>query len=190
MFEWWGKLKQQHHGRQIEKGKLPRGRTGESPSSGDTGNAIINGTTLLTVKHFRNGEEVQDSRREVWNRVVTNAGVDAIVDAFTNTFALNTFNYHDCGTGTTAEAASQTALVTPVTEARVAGAQSQPASNTYRSVATVTFSNAYAITEHGLFSQTGKPGGTLLDRTLFGAVNVISGDSISFTFDISFTSGG
>lgn len=172
----------------IESGKLPRGRTGSNAGGpSNVGGSVIESTTLLTVKHIRGGKEI--GRREVVNRVVTDAGVAAIVDNFMGTFDLATFNYHDCGTGVTAEAAGNTALQTPVTEARVAGTKSKPTANKYQSVATFTFSNSYAITEHGLFSQSAKPGGTLYDRSVFAAVNVISGDSIQFTFDTTFNSG-
>lgn len=187
------KIKRWNTARKINKGLVPRGRANlnminEQGGDGSMGDAAVFGETLLNVKHIRNGEVI--GTREVKNRCVTNAGRDAIVDAFTGTFTLSNFNYHDCGTGTTSENVSDTALVSPVTEARVSGTQSQPTSDTYRSVATITFSNSYAITEHGLFSQSSKPGGVLLDRTVFSAINVQAGDSIQFTFDISFSSGG
>jgi len=178
--------------RKIEKGKIPRGRTNlllqSSNKSSAMGGAALGGETLLVARHIRDGKVIDT--REVRNRCVTDVGRDAIVDAFTGDFTLSNFNYHDCGTGTTAEAASDTALETPVSEARVTGTQSQPATDTYRSVATITFSNAYAITEHGLFSQSAKPGGVLLDRTVFSTINVSAGDKIEFTFEISFASGG
>ena len=51
----------------------------------------------------------------VSRRVITDAGAAAIVNAFRGTFVLSTFNFHALGTGTTAEATSQTALVTELT---------------------------------------------------------------------------
>src|SRR6185369_16415028 len=48
-------------------------------------------------------------------RVVTDAGVAFIADAFTNTVEAENMNFHGMGTGTTAEAASQTALTTELT---------------------------------------------------------------------------
>jgi len=134
--------------------------------------------------------EVMEDRREVLNRVVTNAGRDAIIDAFTGDFTLSTFNYHDCGTGTNAEAVGDTALQTAFSGARVTGTQTQPTSDKYRSVATIPFTGTLTITEHGLFSQSGKPGGTLLDRTVFAAVGVGNGDSIQFIFELSVAAGG
>lgn len=121
-------------------------------------------------------------------RVVTDAGVAFIAQAFTNTTEVETFNFHDSGTGTTAEAAAQTALVTPTGIARVSGAQSNPAGGQYRTIATITYNNTFAITEHAVLSAS--TGGTMLDRSVFSAVNVVNTDSIQFTYTITFNSGG
>lgn len=121
-------------------------------------------------------------------RVVTNAGVGYIVDAFQNLVEMEALNYHDCGIGATAEAAGDTALVTPFGGARVAGTQSEPASNQYRSTATIAFTSAFAVVEHGLLSASS--GGVLFDRSVFGAINVANGDSIQFQYTVTFTAGG
>jgi len=175
----------------IETGRLPHGRTSSLTSSSvgqrnpepGAGSAVLTAHTDLVARHIRGETEI--GRRQVRDRKFTTAGRDALIDAFTNTFEPETFNYHDCGTGTGAESNTDTALGNPVSEARVAGTQSQPTSDTYRTVATFTFSNTYAITEHGIFSQASKPGGILLDRTVFSAINVVSGDKIEFTFSLS-----
>jgi hypothetical protein len=186
-----GKLKQKNIGKKIDNGTFPHGRTAVPEAvTGGMGGAAMFGETLLTVKHFRGGVEIPDSRREVVNKVVTDAGRDAIVDAFTGAFTLSTFNYHDCGSGTGNEAVGDTALGTAVAEDRATGTQSQPSADVYKTIGTVTFANSYAITEHGLFSQAAKPGGTLLDRSKFAAVNVVATDKIEFTFTITFASGG
>lgn len=130
-------------------------------------------------------------------KVITDAAVAYIVDDWdggANT--IDNFNYHGCGTGTTAEAAGDTALVTESTTAlnpdstRATGTKSQPAANQMRSVGTVTFDASAAITEHGLFSQAATGGGTLFDRSVFAAINVVSGDSIQFTYTATLSSGG
>ena len=87
------------------------------------------------------------------------------------------------GTGVVAESNADTALGTPAGPARVSGTQVENGSNTYRTVATIAYTATLAITEHGIFSASAA--GTLLDRTVFTAINVVSGDSIQFTFDIS-----
>jgi hypothetical protein len=132
----------------------------------------------------------------VSRRVVTDAGVAFLVDDWDDsTTDLTTFNYHGCGTGTTAENANQTALVTESTtilnpdSTRATGTKSQPAANQLRSTGTVTFDGSGAITEHGIFSQAATGGGTLWDRSVFSAINVASGDSISFQYTCTINSG-
>jgi hypothetical protein len=134
-------------------------------------------------------------------KVITDAGVAFLVDDWdVNTASatndITTLKYHGCGTGTNAEAAADTALQTESTTAlnpdstRATGTQSQPAANQLRSVGTVTFDASAAITEHGLFSQAATGGGTLWDRSVFAAINVVSGDSIQFTYTCTVSSGG
>ena len=130
-------------------------------------------------------------------RLVTDAGVAFLVDDWDNSVTdLTTMNFHGCGTGATAEAVGDTALVTESTTAlnpdstRATGTRSQPAANQYRSVGTVTFDASAAITEHGIFSQAATGGGTLWDRSVFSAINVASGDSIQFTYTCTVSSGG
>jgi hypothetical protein len=130
-------------------------------------------------------------------KVVTDAGVAYIVDDWdggANTIDL--LNFHGCGTGTNAENASDTALQTESTTAlnpdstRATGTKSQPSANIARTVGTLTFDASAAVTEHGIFSQAATGGGTLLDRSVFSAINVASGDSIQFTYSLTFSSGG
>lgn len=132
-------------------------------------------------------------------RLVTTAGVNSIVDAFGNTFELENYDFHGFGVGTTAEAVGDTALVTEETtqyapdNTRPTGTPSEPSANVYRSVATYSpdSGGTRAITEHGLFSQAATGGGTLLDRSVFSAVNLVAGsDSLQATYDFTVTSGG
>ena len=129
-------------------------------------------------------------------RVVTTAGVGFIVDAFQNLTELENMKYHGIGTGTTAEATSDTALVTELTtgystdNTRPTGTTTESAANIYRTVATVTVDAAAAITEHGIFSQAATGGGVLLDRSVFAAVNLAINESIQFTYDLTVPAGG
>ena len=130
-------------------------------------------------------------------RVITSAGVAFIVDDWDGSVTdITNFKYHGAGTGTTAEASGDTALVTESTTAlnpdstRATGTQSQPSANILQSVGTLTFDNTAAITEHGLFSQAATGGGTLWDRTVFSAINVNSGDSIAFEYSVTLSAGG
>lgn len=151
---------------------------------------VINVKTELEIKHIRNG--VVLSTQKVLDKVVTNAFVNDIVDVLQGIAGplgtIGNYKYHASGTGIGNEAAADTALGTEV-GARVIGTQIEGTSaNIYRSVATVSYTSANAITEHGLFNAS--VAGTLMDRTKFAAVNVINGDSIEFVFEITFSSGG
>lgn len=132
----------------------------------------------------------------VSHKVVTDAGVAFIVDAFQNTTELENLKFHGLGTGTTAEAVTQTGLITELTTAytpdntRATGTTTEAAANIYRTVATNTVDAAAAVTEHGIFSQAATGGGTLLDRSVFSVVNLASGDSLQSTYDLTLTAGG
>jgi len=125
----------------------------------------------------------------VSTRIVTTEFVNFLIDELqANTARFQTFKYHDSGTGTTAEAVGDTALVTPV-ESRITGTQTEAAANVYQSIATISYTAPRAITEHGLFDA---PSGTdeLMDRSVFNAVNVDSGESILFTYQLTASAGG
>lgn len=130
-------------------------------------------------------------------KVVTTAGVTYLAaDMAGGASDINLFKYHGFGTGTTAEATGDTALVTELTtqyatdNTRPTGSQSS-STNTYTTVATLSpdSGGTLAITEHGLFSATS--GTTLWDRTVFSAVNLVAGsDSLQSTYVATFPAGG
>ncbi len=165
----------------------------------------------LSAKLIRGGQVIErrESQRKFdvavnrtwWQRLrawaarseglVTTAGVTYMATDFTAGLAsprISAFNYHDCGTGTTAAAISDTALGSAAGTSRVAGTQSNPSAGQYRTVATISFTSALAITEWGLFSAS--TSGTLWDRRVFSAINVASGDSIQFTYTLTVNAGG
>jgi hypothetical protein len=133
-------------------------------------------------------------------RVVTTAGVNFIVDAFQNTQEVENLKFHGIGTGTNAEAAGDTALQTELGTAynpdntRATGSLAEGASaNIFRTVGTNTLdSGTPAVTEHGILSQAATGGGTLLDRSVFSAINLngANGDGLQSTYDLTFASGG
>lgn len=124
------------------------------------------------------------------HRVVTTAYVTAMA---TYQFdgsgpAPTAYDYHDCGTGTNAEAVGDTALQTPYGGARTNGTPTNPGAGQYRNTGTIAPGGTFAITEHGLFSAASS--GTLVDRSVFSAINVVSGDSISFQYTLTYSAGG
>lgn len=124
--------------------------------------------------------------------LVTTAGVAFLANDFANvtpgTNEITNFNYHASGTGVTAAAIGDTVMGTDSGVARVAGTQTSPAGGQARTVATMAYVSTLAITEWGLFSAS--TAGTLWDRKVFTAINVISGDSIQFTYTLTVNSGG
>jgi hypothetical protein len=132
----------------------------------------------------------------VSRKVVTDTGVAFIVDAFQNTTEIENLKFHGIGTGGAAEAVGNTALTTELTtqynpdNTRATGSTTENAANIYRTVGTNAVDSAVSITEHGIFSQAATGGGTLLDRSLFTAVALASGDSLQSTYDLTLTAGG
>lgn len=127
-------------------------------------------------------------------RVVTTVGCGFIVDAFQNLVELETMKYHGLGTGVTAEAAGDTALVTELTteytgNVRATGTTTEASALVYRTVATNTLDGTpgAALREHGVFSADSA--GVLLDRTLFAAITLVSGDGLQSTYDLTLTAG-
>lgn len=122
-------------------------------------------------------------------RVVTTVGVGYIVDAWQNSVELENMKFHGLGTGSTAEASGDTALVTELTteytgNVRATGSTTEGASaNIFRSVGTNTLDETpgAALREHGLFSADSA--GVLMDRTVFAAITLSSGDSLQSTYD-------
>jgi len=170
--------------------------------------AVGNGDNVLNVRtelvarkkvlNPRTGlYEYTGDKRRVVNKVVQDAFVEFIVDQLiTETSVFGDFKYHHSGIGTGVESAADGALGTPKEDARNVGTQIEGASaNIYKSVATTTYTDTWAITEHGLFNTagTGGPpvtGGIMMDRTKFAAINVVATNQIEWTFTITFTAGG
>ena len=127
-------------------------------------------------------------------RVVTTAFVtDLATSLHTQASAGNLF-YHALGTGTTAAAITDTGMGTELTteytsNVRATGTHTS-AAGVYESVATITLdSGTPAVTEHGVMgANTGAS--TLIDRHVFAAVNMASGDSFVATYQLTFTAGG
>jgi len=123
--------------------------------------------------------------------IVTTAGVNYMATDFASggvTPTISGFKFHDSGTGAVAAATTDTALGAAGGPARVSGTPSNPTANQYRTVATIAYTTTLAITEWGVFSAS--TAGTLWDRRVFAAINVVNGDSIQFTYTLTIASGG
>ncbi|MDP3064746.1 MAG: hypothetical protein Q8O40_16320 [Chloroflexota bacterium] len=150
----------------------------------------------LTAVHFRLNPKTGTSEpvaKRVAHGQVTDVGVRLLVDALqssgTAAAAIALFKYHDSGTAGTGEGTADTQILGTTGMARVAGTQAEgTASNVYSTVATIPYTGSFAVAEHGIFHATS--GATLLDRTVFGTLNVGSADSIQFTYQLTTPSGG
>src|SRR5262245_39276701 len=130
------------------------------------------------------------------------AGLISLAVAFTNAgAAIVTNRIIQAGTapknigwgiGTGAAAVGDTALGTesaPTTAGgRTVGTESRTTitvtNDNYQVVGTVTAGSSLAITEAGLFDALSA--GNMLIRGVFSAINVVSADSIAFTFGLKF----
>ena len=150
---------------------------------------IMQHTKLTIRKADYAGAPFSEVLCVVREKVVTTAFVDFIVDQLqTETSAFGDFKYHEVGLGTDAAAVGDTALQTTSGIARATGSQTETDHDTYKSVGTITADATEAWTEHGLFNASSD--GTLWDRTVFAAINVVSGNQVEFTFEGSFAAGG
>lgn len=162
---------------------------------------VILSSELRAVKYRwdeRLGLQVPEDYGFLGDRVITDTGVGFLVDAWENLVEMEIMKFHGVGTGTTAEAAGNTALVTESTTAlnpdstRATGTLTETSANIFQTVGTLTFDASAATTEHGLFSTSGTGSGVMWDRTMYSAstINVASGDSIQFTYSMTASSGG
>jgi len=120
--------------------------------------------------------------------LVTTAFITFLIgEMVTETSEFGDFKFHDSGEGTTAAAIGDTDIETTDGESRVTGSQTD-SDPTYQSIGTITYTTTKAITEHGLFSIV--TGGTMIDRHVFTAINVVNTDQIEFTYEWTANSGG
>jgi len=122
--------------------------------------------------------------------VVTNVGLDVITDRlkFAGVGGVAEPKFVAWGTGTTTPAVTDTTIETAPGEARTDGTSSQQTTSTtddtYRVVGTITATATRAITNAGLF--TASSAGSMLCKSDFATINLLTNDSITFTFNVQF----
>lgn len=149
----------------------------------------ISMSAQLFVKHFHATLPDPFTGEIGWLENVGLVSEGKVTTAFRNfltaqlasdTTAMGDFKFHEVGTDNTAEANSQTALITTTGIARVSGTQVD-GTGTYTSVATVTADTSETWQEHGLFNASS--GVTLMDRSLISpTVAVVASDTVQFTY--------
>jgi len=140
----------------------------------------------FTLKHIRAGNIIEE--RTIDNTVV-NTGRAQVAGLLLTDVGGTAFDYIAIGTGTTAAAVTDTTLGTEITTGggeRTAGTGTRVttsvANDTAQLVVTFTFTGSFAVTESGVLNAG--VAGVLLSRQTFGAINVVSGDSIEVTWKI------
>lgn len=129
--------------------------------------------------------------------LVTTAGIGYLTQNFANVGGVNVANfiYHETGTSNTAATIAQTDLVSPLTQARVAGTNTNPTAGQFLSTANQAYTGTFTLQEWGLFSAAGSggppSGGTLWDRRVISpSQGVNSGDSVQYSYLAIATAGG
>lgn len=119
------------------------------------------------------------------SQVWTDAGQAWAVDVFdpATRGAQTDMKFVGWGSGTTAAAVTQTALVAANAEARTSGTVSQPAANQYQVVATIQATGARVVEEVAVFDAA--TAGNMGVRATHGQLNLESGDQVQYTLIIS-----
>lgn len=121
--------------------------------------------------------------------LITTAGKAGVASRINGAGSEAAFTYLGIGTGTTAANVADTTLEAEITTGggeRAAATASRvttdTTNDTARLVKTWTFSAGFAVTEAGALNASSA--GVLLNRQVFTAVNVVSGDSLQVTVDV------
>lgn len=129
------------------------------------------------------------------NKKVTQNFRDDVVDVLTANVTqhglFDDYKFHEIGLSATAEANTQTNLITPTGIARQTGTQLEGATaDIYRSVATTTADATETWNEHGLFNHTSADpptsGARMMDRSVFAAgISVVASDTLETTYELT-----
>ena len=122
-------------------------------------------------------------------REVTNGFAEHMVDCMTTSGdAIDDFQVHAMGAGSTAETDTQTALVDEK-GVKATGTNTHGATSVvYRSVKTMTATTTFGCREHGMYNTL--TGGVLMDRTLVTNIALNTDDEVEWTYDLTVNAGG
>lgn len=127
-------------------------------------------------------------KKEIKN-TICNLGLKAIVGLAGNIDSQTAFTYLASGIGTTAAAAADTALESEIVDSGLARASVTPTSetttatdDTLQLVKAWTVSGTKAVTEIGILNAAST--GVLLGHQVFSALNVVSGDTLTVTYQV------
>lgn len=151
---------------------------------------ILKVTGIGGVQVFEGSLAFRVKRNGIWydfgtvgHKVITTVFAEFIVDQLiAESSVFGDFKWHQIGTGSTAEGAAQTALITPV-EAVTVGTQVEDSSKVYKSIAVIAITATRLLREHGIFNSNVP--GLMMDRTLFDLVTLYNGDAYEATYKLT-----
>lgn len=117
--------------------------------------------------------------------IFTDVGETLVADYVDGTASAPANWYVAWGTGAGTAAKGDTTLFTEAAEARVTATESQPAGNQNRLVGTITSASGQTITNAGVFDASTV--GNMLLKSDFTGIVLANGDSIQFTFDLTWS---
>lgn len=151
---------------------------------------------ILKINLIKRGGDILDYGI-VSTRVITTVGAGFIIDGMQNIVEVENMKYHGIGEGNTAENVADTDLETELTteyvadNTRATGTTAEGATgNIYSTVGTNEVDATVAIVEHGIFDNATVGSGVLFDRSVFAAINMISGDQLESTYEWTLATGG
>jgi hypothetical protein len=118
--------------------------------------------------------------------IFTTAGEELVANQMDSGTAAAITNWYVAqGTGAGTAAKGDTTLFTEASEARVTTTDSQPTASQNRYVGTITADGTKTVTNAGIFDAATV--GNMLLKSDFVGIGVDSGDSIQFTFTITWS---
>ena len=145
----------------------------------------------LEIKQIRAGKVIYH-KVYGWRHTPTETGFAAVADLVGNVTPIVAFTYLELGTGTTAENAAHTALVTPVTDSGLARAaatmslvQTTVAGDTLQFYKDWTATGVKILREIGAFNAAAD--GVMLGRKLYDAITTASTDHVQMTYKFKFS---
>lgn len=139
----------------------------------------FNSKNNILIDHIRNGKIIGHYE---YHNVTTNTGKVALAALFGT--GSTYFSYVGIGTGTTAEAATDTALQIEITTgggaravATYSAVTTTLTNDTAQLLKTFTFSSSFSVSETGTFNASS--GGVMCNRKTFTAIPVVSGDQLT-----------
>lgn len=147
---------------------------------------FLNHLAAYGIQNFLTGKWVSELHR---SNLITTAGKGGVASRINGSGAEPAFTYLAIGIGTTAADVADTTLESEITTnggqraaATASRVTTDTANDTARLVLTYTFTGSFAVTEAGALNASSN--GVLLNRQVFTAVNVVSGDTLQITVNI------